>query len=136
MEIRQPFGLPERYPPTKGATAGSAGKLSAHAHVPDGFRAGNVLRYTVTLSNPTKTTVRLDPCPGYSESLYASGLVVRRSFALNCRSVHAIPTHGQVEYAMQLSVPRRAKPGNAKFLWELDTPTGPFAGEVVQVTTG
>jgi len=128
------FGLPERYPPTRGAAVGSAGTLSAHVHVPDGFRAGSVLHYTVTVINPTKTTVTLDPCPGYSESLYASGLVVRRSFALNCGSVHAIPPHGHVEYAMQLSVPRQAKPGNGKFLWNLDTPTGPFAGQAVGIT--
>jgi hypothetical protein len=130
------FGLPERYPPTRGAAPGSAGTLRARVHLPDDFRAGNVLRYTVTLSNPTETKVTLDPCPGYSEGLYASGLVVHHSFALNCRSVHAIPPHGHVEYAMQLSVPRQAKPGNVKFSWNLDTPTGPLAGEAVEVTAG
>src|SRR5207249_12168591 len=37
--------------------------------------------------------ITLRPCPGYSEGVYASGLVVRRSFALNCDAVHAIGPH-------------------------------------------
>jgi len=129
------FGLPERYTQPR-AAAGTAGTLRARLQLPADVRAGTALRYTVTLSNPTRTTVRLNHCPGYSEGLYASGLVVRRSFVLNCRSVHAIPPHGRVQYAMQLPVPRRAKPGNGKLGWNLDTPTGPFAAQVVRVTAG
>src|SRR5712691_1319972 len=129
------FGLPRRYSQPR-AAPGTAGTLRARLWLPASVRVGTIFRYTVTLSNPTKTTVVLHPCPGYSEGLYASGLVVRRSFTLNCQSVHAIPAHGQVRYAMRLTVPRRAAPAIAKIGWNVNTPTGPFAGQVVQITAG
>jgi hypothetical protein len=97
-------------------------------------RTGSVLRYTITLVNPSTTAALLRPCPSYTQGLYAHGLVVRRSFALNCDSVHSIPAHEQVRYAMQLAVPRHAVPGVTKFGWSLDTPTGPFVGRVISLT--
>src|SRR5439155_20782267 len=78
------FGLPERYAPFPRPTPGTAGKLTVRAQLPATVRAGSVLRYTITLVNPTTTAVALRPCPGYTQGLYAHGLVVRRSFALNC----------------------------------------------------
>lgn len=127
------FGLPERYAQPR-AAPGTAGTLQARVALPDTVRAGTVFRYTVILRNPTGKTVVLRPCPGYSEGLYASGLVVRRSFALNCGPVRVIPQRTHVRYAMRLTVPRRAAPGIAKLGWNLDTPTGPFAGGVVRIT--
>ena len=115
---------------------GTAGTLQARLRLPASVRAGTILRYTVTLSNPTETTVVLHPCPGYSEGAYASGLVVRRSFALNCQSVQAIPAHGHVRYAMRLTMPQGAAPAIVKIAWSLNTPTGPSAGRNVQITAG
>jgi hypothetical protein len=127
------FGLPERYEPIAPA-AGTAGTLRVRVRLPPTVRAGSVLRYTITLVNPTTTTVVFRPCPGYTQTLYPKGPVVHRSFALNCDSVHAIPAHERMRYAMQLPVPRQAVPGAAKFGWSLDTPTGPFVGRVISVT--
>ena len=127
------FGLPPRYSQPR-ARPGSAGTLHARLRLPAVVRAGTTLSYTVTLSNPTRRTVVLRPCPGYTEGLYVSGLVVRHSFALDCDSVHAIPAHGQVSYAMQLVVPRKAAAGTAKLGWNLDTPTGPSEGGVIRIT--
>jgi Protein of unknown function (DUF4232) len=129
------FGLPQRYSQPR-APAGTVGTLQTRLRLPASVRAGTTLRYIVTLSNPTTSKVVLHPCPGYSEGLYASGLVVRRSFALNCDLLHAVPAYGHVRYAMQLAVPRRAAPGIAKFGWNLNTPTGPFAGRAVEITAG
>ena len=119
------FGLPERYPEPR---------LRARLQLPAAVRADTTLRYTLTLSNPTATKVVLRPCPGYTESVYASGLVVRRSFALDCDSVHVIAARAVVRYALQLELPRRAQPGIAKLGWSLNTPVGPYAGEVVHIT--
>jgi hypothetical protein len=102
--------------------------------VPATVRAGTVLHYTVTLSNPTKTTIKLKRCPGYSEGVYASGLIVRRSLALNCDTVRAIGAHNHVTYAMELAVPRKAPAGVSKFSWSLNDPNGPFAGGIITVT--
>ena len=96
--------------------------------------AGTTLHYTITLSNPTKTTITLRPGPAYSEGVYASGLVVRRSLALNCDTIHAIAANKRVRYAMQLTVPSRAAAGIAKFSWSLNNPHGPFAGRIIQIT--
>lgn len=127
------FGLPSRYSQPHPAP-GTAGTLQARLRLSAGVRAGTTtLRYVVTLSNPTTTAVRLHPCPGYSEGLYVAGLVVHRSFALNCDSVRTIPAHGRVRYAMRLTLPRPAVAGIAKIGWNLNTPTGPFAVRAVQI---
>jgi hypothetical protein len=118
------FGLPQRYPEPR---------LRAHVRLPAAVRAGTTLRYTVVLGNPTAATVALRPCPGYTESMYASGIVVRRSFALDCDAVHGIAPHHEVRYAMQLKVPARTGPGLAKLGWSLNTRIGPYAGGVLTV---
>jgi len=101
---------------------------------PASVHPGAVLHYTITLSNPTKTPITLQPCPGYSEGIYASGLVIRRSFALNCDAVHAIGADEHVRYAMELAVPSRAAAGVAKFSWGLNDPNGPFAGRIIRIS--
>jgi hypothetical protein len=126
------FGLPERYSQPAPA-AGTVATAEARAEVPAAVRAGNVLHYIVTLANPTNTTITLDPCPGYSEGLYTAGLVVRRSFALNCDSVHAIRAHEHVRYAMRLTVPKETAPGTGKLGWSLNTPSGPSVGRALIV---
>ena len=127
------FGLQERYSQPRPAP-GTAGTLTARLRVPTTIRAGSTLHYTVALSNPTTTTVRLRPCPGYSQAL-VTRVLIRQSFALNCDSVHAIPAHGHVRYAMQLTIPPRATPGIAKIAWNLNTPNGPFAAVGGQITS-
>jgi hypothetical protein len=127
------FGLPARYTPLP-AAAGTPATASARVHLPASVRPGTILRYTITLSNPTRTTITLRPCPGYSEGIYAAGLVVRRSLALNCDTVHAIRAHGHVRYAMQLTVPSGATAGITKFGWSLNDPRGPFAGRTIRIT--
>ena len=117
------FGLPLRYAQPRPAP-GTAGTLRARLRLPVSVRAGTVLRYTVTLVNPTATTVLLRPCPRYTEQLITQELGVRHSFALDCDSIQAIPPYANVRYAMRLAVPRRAE-GIAKVGWNLATPSGP-----------
>jgi hypothetical protein len=126
------LGLPRRYAETR-AAPGTAGTLHARLQVPARVRAGATLRFVVILSNPSKAEVALRRCPGYTEGVAVALLISRRSYAVNCATVHAIRPHGSVRYAMRLPVPRRAKPGFAKVFWSLNTPTGPFTGAAVQV---
>jgi hypothetical protein len=125
-------GLPRHYAQPR-AAPGTAGTLLAQLHLPASVRAGATLRYTITLQNPSNTTISLRACPGYTEGLYDALLVVRHSFALNCAKVRAISAHRNVRYAIRLAVPPRAKPGFAKLGWSLNTPTGPFVAQVVRV---
>jgi len=127
------FGLPERWVQPV-AAPGSAGTLLASLHIPSRTRAGRLLRYTVTLRNPTTRMVDLHACPGYTEGLFTTRGSVERSYALNCDSVHAIPAGGRVRFAMLIMVPRTAPAGYAKLGWSLDTPTGPFTGTALQIT--
>jgi hypothetical protein len=111
----------------------TAGTLTATVAAPATIRAGTTLDYVVTLANPTGVTVPLSPCPGYTQGIYASRLVRRGSFALNCGTVHAIPSHQHVRYAMQLQVPNSpARVG--KLGWSLNDANGPFVGTILQVT--
>jgi hypothetical protein len=127
------FGLrpaPPR-PPTPPPAA--VGTLTATIAAPATIRAGDTLDYVITLANPTSVTVRLSPCPGYTQGIYVDGLVGRGSFALNCDTVQAIPPHQHVRYAMRLQVPNRSA-RVAKLGWSLNDPNGPFAGTALQVT--
>ena len=120
------FGLPQRYAEPRGAPGGP-GTLAVTARFPQTVRPGTTLRFTITLSNPTRVTVRLNPCPGYTLAIY-DGAPHIGSFALNCDSVKEIRPHGRVRYAMQIAVPPHPTLAVAKLSWSLDTPSGPFAG--------
>jgi hypothetical protein len=128
------LGLPRKYAKPH-AAPGTPGTLHAQLQVPTSVRAGATLHFTVTLNNLTAKTVALRPCPGYTEGLVTIA-VVRRSYALNCTSVHTIPAHSSVRYAMRQDVPRQTQSGPAKLSWSLNTPTGPFAATVINVVRG
>lgn len=119
------FGLPERYVEPQPAP-GTPGTLAVAAHFPDTVRQGTTIHFTVTLTNPTRVTVRLTPCPGYTLGIADSALH-ERSLLLNCDSVREISPHGRVRYAMELPVPAHPTVTIAKLFWSLNTPTGPFA---------
>ena len=119
-------GLPERYVQPQ-PTA-----LTARLVVPATVVRGKTLRYTVVLRNSTARPVRLDPCPGYTQSLFTQSASVRMTLRLNCKPVATLAPHAQQRYAMQLVVPARAS-GLAKIGWSIDTANGPFAGGVVRV---
>jgi len=120
------FGLPERY---ARPGPGTPGILHAVVRARNPRAGTTELRYTVALRNPTGRAVRLQPCPGYTEGVYAPGLAVHRSFALDCAAVHVVPAHGRVVYAMRLALPRGLVAGAVKLAWNLDTANGPFAGK-------
>jgi hypothetical protein len=124
------FGLPPRYVQPR-ARPGTPATLHVRIELPATVRAGGTLRYTVALANPSGKPVELSPCPGYTEA-FVTQAVVRESFRLNCE-VRTIPAHGSVRYEMRLAVPAGAS-GHAKISWSLNTPLGPFAAAVVQIT--
>jgi Domain of unknown function (DUF4232) len=129
------FGLPARYTP-RAPAPGTAATLWASVRLPATVRPGGKLIYTVTLSNRTATPVKLTPCPGYTEGIYASGLVVRRWLSLNCATVRVIPAHQRVRFAMELAIPAKAPPGPTKFGWSLNTPFGPSVGRIITIGAG
>ena len=97
------------------------------------LRAGSTVHFVITLRNPTTLTVRLDPCPSYTETLYAqTGGPARRTYRLNCSSIHAIASRQSMRYAMRFRLPRGSS-GLTKLAWQLDSPRRPAAVAVVLV---
>jgi hypothetical protein len=121
------MGLPAPASPQTSPQPASPVTLNARALLPAAVRAGDTLRYTVTLSNPTATDVSLKNCPSYTETLgYPNNRSL--SFMLNCDRVTVIPSGANVVYAMELKVPADAATGPTKFSWRLNDPDGPFVG--------
>jgi len=141
------FGLPQRTTATIPPGQGSLDALRVSLHLPPSARSGATLRYLVTLTNPTRTPVRLDPCPSYTQAIYAASIPSKRhprkgvpsrqvarsaAFYLNCDAVHAISPGQQVTYQMRFAVPALPR-GLAKFGWHLNTPNEPGVGTVLTI---
>lgn len=118
--------------PTSGATGGLA-SLTARASLPTQVRAGTTLNYVVVLSNTGSTAISFGRCPSYTEVFNDNADVVTSSYRLNCGPVGAIPAGSSVAFAMELAVPAGAVASGAKIGWELNEPSGPFAGGAIQV---
>jgi hypothetical protein len=126
------MGLPAPVSTQPSPNPGTLGTLNVHVDLPAAVRAGDTLRYTVVLYNPTATPVSLSNCPSYTEILgYPNNRSL--SFMLNCDQVKAIPPGANVVYAMELKVPADAATGTSKFGWHLNDPDGPFAGGAVTI---
>ena len=130
------FGLPASAPYVAPRPPGSAGTLRLRMWFPgvSHTRPGAMVRFVIVLSNPTHTTVRLDPCPSYTLGIYAIGFVRRWSYFLNCDTVTLIRPGQYVRYRMRLAIPATGRlRGVAKFAWQLDTPRALAVARVMEV---
>jgi hypothetical protein len=126
------MGLPAPASTPTSLQAGSLSMLTVRIDLPATVRAGDTLRYTVVLSNPTVTAVSLSSCPSYTEALgYPNNQ--NMSFMLNCDQVTVIPAGKKVVYAMEFKVAADAVTGPTKFSWQLNDTDGPFAGGVLTI---
>lgn len=96
-------------------------RLVATISAPAQVRAGERLRYTVTLRNISSEPVTFGAvCPSYFESGgMGHQLLAKDGYALNCHPVGAIPPGGTVTFAMELAVLPSAAPGDNTLGWEL-----------------
>jgi hypothetical protein len=82
--------------------------------LPGTVKAGQVVDYTVTLTNPTDHAVPLTPCPSYEEVISsfpprpAKPDVVDDYYRLNCDGHHEIPPHSALRFAMRITAPQHA----------------------------
>lgn len=108
--------------------------LTVSLHVSPTIRAARTLHYTVTLRNRTARAFSLRPCPSYQEYLFAPPqAAVQGNYRLNCATVHSIPAHASVTYAMQLPLPRVTGTHPVeKFGWMLNGPLGVAAATAGQ----
>jgi hypothetical protein len=96
--------------------------LTATVGLPPTAVAGQPLRYTVTLTNPTQRPVSLRDCPNYTEAvlLRDGGKAVERHL-LNCGPASAIGPGQRVTFAMVLQLPARLRSGPGVLTWVLDS---------------
>ncbi len=119
-------------------------QLTPEVRLPASVKAGELLRYAVTLRNVTAEPVRFgETCPTYREDLYPEDAFAtppprignngkpepakpgkpplgKHRYVLNCRPVGAITPGAGVTFAMVLEVPASAEPGRYLLLWALD----------------
>ena len=111
-------------------TGGAVSQLSGSINAPDEASRGGLLRYTVTLSNPTASPVSLAACPSYTQSVWAEGKSAESTLRLNCAAAGGqIPANGSVSFDMQMAVPAELAAGNGKLSWKLEG--GPGVGKMI-----
>lgn len=128
------FGVPADAEPTVDPPLSP---LTAQISAPPTVVAGQILMYTVTMTNPRSTEISLSPCPAYDEFVGSGsdntwvGTVLH--YHLNCDAWSTIPAGTSVTYAMRLSLPANQPEGMAKFGWDLQGGGGPSAGAPLTV---
>ena len=86
--------------------------LEADIQLPETVRPGEVLRFLISLTNPTGDAISLAPalCPAWRYDLVKDGsYVVHNGFepagGLDCRAVNSIAPGETVRYEMRIPVP-------------------------------
>jgi Protein of unknown function (DUF4232) len=117
-----PVGLAPGAPTVPDPLAALTVKLNS----PASAKAGQTIRFTVTLTNPTSHEVRFSGCPSYEIGISSTRAWVR-AYRLNCAQP-AIRAHESASYEMQYTVPASTPAGTAKIGWFLLDPARTGAG--------
>jgi len=93
---------------------------------PAQVHAGQQLRYTIVLTNPTKLPIDLrQACPNYDEELFADiaqggpPLGGKNIYGLNCAAAGVLKPGTPMTFAMVLNVPADATPGSYTLVFNL-----------------
>jgi len=99
-------------PPPRLPAPGTVEALTATIE-PDYRVTNGVLEYVVDLRNPTGVVLPLDICAVYTEAFASINPLVyfKRSYELNCDTIHEIGAYAVVRYAMRLAIPSTARSG-------------------------
>jgi hypothetical protein len=132
LKVRPPPPAIFRPPP------GSAASLTASVALPAIIRSGRLLKYSISLHNPTNTVVRWRTCPGHTELIFLlpsneASKKIQRTYGLNCAGARPVEPGRTEVFAMQLFVPKVTSTTMAKFAWSLNTGNGPFVGRALTV---
>jgi Protein of unknown function (DUF4232) len=94
-------------------------QVTVAVSAPQSVLANSTVLYDVSLTNPTASSIAVDPCPSYLEWLGVGNSRVSAVYVLNCSSVTAIGAGSTVKYQMQLAVPAGFPAGSGKLHWSL-----------------
>jgi Protein of unknown function (DUF4232) len=121
-----PIGLPLTQP-----NPDSLSGLRVALALPARIAAGHVLRFAVTITNPTRAAVRLSRCPSYELGL---SVAPAKAYKLNCSAARVIGSGQSRTYEMQFAIPADAPAGLAKIGWFLLNPNRTGAGSTITIT--
>jgi hypothetical protein len=121
-----PIGLPMTQPKPDPLSG-----LQVALAVPARVAAGQVLRFAVTITNPTRAAVKLSPCPSYELGL---SVAPAKAYKLNCPAARAIDSGQSRTYEMQFAIPADAPAGLAKIGWFLLNPNRTGVGGSITIT--
>lgn len=105
--------------------------LATAGDYPGKVAPGHLLKFVITLANPTDAAVSLTapPPPGYAIGAYCArtpshpGYQFARTYSLNNRARPAVPAHARVRFAMQLAIPAIACPtARLNITWQSPPP--------------
>jgi len=88
--------------------------LKPHVSLPTSVKAGGIIVYEVTLTNPLNRPVALSPCPAYIEH---SSTGIKLEYRLNCAFVHTVLAHSFSIYQMKMAVPVTTPSGPMTVFW-------------------
>jgi len=93
--------------------------LKPQVALPTSVKAGGILVYEVTLTNPLNRPVALSPCPAYIEH---SSTGIKLEYQLNCAFLHTIPAHSVSIYQMKMTIPDATPSGPMTVFWSVIGP--------------
>ena len=144
--VRTDAQIRSMYPAAIPGNADSAVPMSARPqshlrasilHAPESVRAGDDLRFTVRLSNPTTTPISLAPCPFYRLVIGDGGYTTEYEALLDCARSGPIPASGNVDFAMQIPVDQSQVndgcPKQCGPTWQLWGPTVTYPAAAARV---
>lgn len=140
-------GAPPRWSPECSVSVGTIGipspdptyvprpmaSLRPTLALPASVRAGETLRYTVTLTNQTDAPIPLDPCPDYQQLVPLAP--IKDPHQLNCGAAAPVAAHGRETFAMELSIPASTSTGPHRLQWLLLVGMNPPTAEAQFIVT-
>jgi hypothetical protein len=98
--------------------------LSITLRLPDHVRAGQTLRYEVSLTNSSRAPLKFHDCPSYTEDASRPGHKNLANYQLNCSSVRWLAPDESATFAMVLDIPADTPPGPGRLRWEMRSTYG------------
>jgi hypothetical protein len=99
--------------------------LSIALKLPDYVRAGETLRYQVTLTNASGAPFHFHgECPSYVEDGSRTGSKIIGAHELNCTGISWLAPNQTVTFAMELDFPASTPPGPGELRWSLHSAYG------------
>jgi hypothetical protein len=111
-------------------------RLAVTVTGPPTAAAGSRLTFHVTLGNPTRGPLALQPCPGYLMERFSMGDATNEAvntsqlYRLNCRPLKQIPAGGSAVFEMVTDVPAAMHAGRELTVtWKLSLPQNAQRGD-------